>query len=74
MKYSDKEISGVGLAGEPETVYAASTDMQQDFSHHHANRSPLRTLSVEEKNACVTIDELKAEVLQLIDNHYHPKA
>lgn len=74
MKYSDKEISGECQACEPETVYAAAADRQQDFSHLYADQSPLRTLSVEEWEACVSLDDLKAEVLQMIDNHYHPKA
>ena len=36
MKYSDKEISGECQACEPETVYAAAADRQQDFSHQLA--------------------------------------
>lgn len=50
-------------------------DMAYNFSHPEEQKDePLRTISNEELENCITLDELHDELTDMIHKHYHPEA
>ena len=76
MKYSDKEISGIGQASEPETVYAAATETAVDKSLIMSERDRLlsnenKVISNEEiERDYLTLEQLDSHLTKLIDDFY----
>lgn len=52
------------VASEPGAVYAS----------HRNDHSIKRLLTAEECASCVTLDELKSELLDMVHDFYHPKS
>lgn len=50
-------------------------DMAYNFAHPEAQKNePLRTISDEELAKCITLDEFRDELTEMIHKHYHPEA
>lgn len=49
-------------------------DMAYNFAHPEAQKNePLRTISDEELSKCLTLDEFRDELTEMIHKHYHPE-
>lgn len=49
-------------------------DMAYNFAHPEAQKNePLRTISDEELSKCITLDEFRDELTEMIHKHYHPE-
>ena len=62
-----KDITGSDepiMANEPEIAYQIRRE------EHPAHRQ----MTTEECSSCVTLDELKGELLDMVHNFYHPKS
>ena len=50
-------------------------DMAYNFAHpEELKNEPLRTVSAEELADCITLDEFRNELTEMIHKHYHPQA
>ena len=50
-------------------------DMAYNFAHpEEQEKESLRTISNEELKKCITLDELRDELTDMIHKHYHPEA
>ena len=50
-------------------------DMAYNFAHPEEHKNePLRTVSAEELADCITLDEFRNELTEMIHKHYHPQA
>jgi hypothetical protein len=50
-------------------------DMAYNFAHPEEQKNePLRTVSAEELADCITLDEFRNELTEMIHKHYHPQA
>ena len=50
-------------------------DMAYHFAHpEEMKNEPLRTVSAEELANCITLDEFRNELTEMIHKHYHPQA
>lgn len=50
-------------------------DMAYNFAHpEEQEKESLRTISNEELKNCITLDELRDELTDMIHKHYHPEA
>ena len=50
-------------------------DMTYNFAHpEELKNEPLRTVSAEELADCITLDEFRNELTEMIHKHYHPQA
>ena len=50
-------------------------DMAYNFAHPEEHKNePLRTVSTEELADCITLDEFRNELTEMIHKHYHPQA
>ncbi len=50
-------------------------DMAYNFAHPEEHKNePLRTVSAEELSDCITLDEFRNELTEMIHKHYHPQA
>ena len=49
-------------------------DMAYNFAHPEEHKNePLRTVSAEELADCITLDEFRNELTEMIHKHYHPQ-
>lgn len=49
-------------------------DMAYNFAHpEELKNEPLRTVSAEELADCITLDEFRNELTEMIHKHYHPQ-
>ena len=50
-------------------------DMAYNFAHpEELKNEPLRTVSAEKLADCITLDEFRNELTEMIHKHYHPQA
>ena len=50
-------------------------DMAYNFAHPEEHKNePLRTVSAEELADCITLDDFRNELTEMIHKHYHPQA
>ena len=50
-------------------------DMAYNYAHpEELKNEPLRTVSAEELADCITLDEFRNELTEMIHKHYHPQA